>query len=73
MVARTRIRRFEEGRAVVWMRALGGTLMIAAGIWLIVAGELYRRHWLFWVGPVLFVLGAYLAWIGWRDVRRQVE
>ncbi|MGD1013502.1 MAG: hypothetical protein ABR963_03820 [Acidimicrobiales bacterium] len=54
------VHRYRASRAVVIIRRVGGVLLGVSGVWVIVAGELYRRRVLDWLGLALVVLGVYL-------------
>jgi len=54
------VHRYRASRSVVIIRRVGGVLLGVSGVWVIVAGELYRRRVLDWLGLAMVVLGVYL-------------
>ena len=63
------VQRWQSSPLLPWVRMFGGLLLVLAGLWLVVAGPLFRRLWLDIIGAILPALGGYLFGIGIKGLR----
>jgi hypothetical protein len=50
-------------------RLVGGVLLVLAGVWVVVAGPLFHRLWLDFIGVTMLIIGGYLSWLGLKGIK----
>jgi uncharacterized membrane protein YiaA len=65
MSIKNKLEEYSNNQVVVWIRIIGGAVMVLLGIWIIIKVIIHHNYWSLWLVPVMVLIGIGLFRLGY--------